>query len=135
MTQADTGVRWLTGHSQMRFRIGGRRKEGSGSFWGRLSVRNSLPNMAPRRDMRTQKFKDNYTLCQTLRDIYAITKRKRIKEKCRIAMTMAKAMDRRLHEYKKIFEDGVKLNRAITRMDSADWEEMIGKDVLEVVDK
>jgi len=63
-----------------------------------------IPEPVSRREMRTTKFVGNSTICQTLRDIYAITKRKRIKTKCRIAMAMAKAMDNKLQEYKMIMD-------------------------------
>jgi hypothetical protein len=40
------------------------------------------------------------TICQTIRDIYHKTDDQEIKLKCRIAVTMAKAMEGKLTEYK-----------------------------------
>ena len=76
--------------------------------------------------MRTTQFDGNITICQMLRDIYAITKRKRIKEKCRIAMAMAKAMDKRLHAYKKASMSLMQLSKDIDAMDRTEWTTLDG---------
>ena len=55
-------------------------------------------------EMTRKKFLGNYTICQTLRDTYAIVDDKEIRLRLRIIMAMAKAMDDKLHEYKKLFE-------------------------------
>ena len=42
---------------------------------------------------------DRYSLCQTLRETYRMTTDENIRLNLRIAMSMAKAMDRKLKEY------------------------------------
>ena len=48
------------------------------------------------------KYKDYHTICQFLRDIYAMTKNEEIKMKCRIGMSMTKSMNKRLKKYRKM---------------------------------
>ena len=49
---------------------------------------------------------DKYTICQVLREIYWKTDDPEIKLNCRIAMTMAKRITRKLTEYKKGWDEG-----------------------------
>jgi hypothetical protein len=51
--------------------------------------------------MKKQRYKGHHTICQTLRDIYALTDNEEIKLKTRIAMSMAKSMHNKLKQYKK----------------------------------
>lgn len=55
----------------------------------------------PESKMKRRRYKGHNTICQTLRDIYALTDNEEIKLKCRIAMAMAKAMQDKLKEYKR----------------------------------
>jgi len=68
------------------------------------------PNPVNRGLMRTDKFDGNNTICQTIREAYLICKQSRIKYQLRIIMAMAKSMDDKLQEYKKIFveQDGIR---------------------------
>jgi len=50
------------------------------------------------------RYLGHHTLCQTLRDIYAMTDNEDIKMKSRIAMSMAKSMHERLKKYRKIMK-------------------------------
>lgn len=43
------------------------------------------------------------TVCQTLRDMYHLTEDQGIRLKCRVAMSMAKAMCRKMMEYRDEF--------------------------------
>ena len=61
------------------------------------SVRDPVPIYV----MKYDKFKGESTICQVLRDIYSETEKEKIKLKCRIAMSMAKAMTEKLKCYKK----------------------------------
>jgi len=49
--------------------------------------------------LRTKRSGKN-TLCQLLRDIYSLTSNKDIQIRLRIAMSMAKSMNRKLEKYK-----------------------------------
>jgi hypothetical protein len=64
-----------------------------------LSVREPVSE----REMEKTKFSGNNTICQTLRDIYALigVDDEAAKLKLRLAMAMGKAMDNKLVEYKK----------------------------------
>jgi hypothetical protein len=48
------------------------------------------------------RYQGHHTICQFLRDIYAITKNEEIRMKCRIGMSMAKSMHERLKKYRKM---------------------------------
>lgn len=56
--------------------------------------------------MLTQRHKDEYTICQTLRDIYALVSDLEIEKKLdaklqlRVAMSMAQSMSKKLVKYK-----------------------------------
>lgn len=47
-----------------------------------------------------------YTVCQVLRDTYQMTEDPTIKMNLRVAVGMVKAMDKKLREYKKDWDDG-----------------------------
>jgi hypothetical protein len=57
------------------------------------------------REMLKDRYEGHHTVCQTLRDIYALTENEYIKYKCRLAMAMVKAMHKRLKKYKKMFDE------------------------------
>lgn len=48
------------------------------------------------------RYKGHHTICQFLRDIYALTDDEEIKLKCRIGMSMTKSMHERLKKYRKM---------------------------------
>ena len=50
--------------------------------------------------MMRQRYSGHHTICQQLRDIYQISDNKEIKDKCRLAMAMAKKMHEKLKAYK-----------------------------------
>lgn len=50
--------------------------------------------------MRRQKYKGHNTICQELRDIFALSTDETVRYKCRLAMAMAKKMHERLKYYK-----------------------------------
>jgi len=50
------------------------------------------------------RYKGHHTICQFMRDIYAMTDNEEIKMKCRIGMSMAKSMHERLKKYRKIMD-------------------------------
>jgi len=50
--------------------------------------------------MNKSKFEGHHTICQTLRDIYHMTNNPEIKLKCRVGMSMSKAMHKKLKKYK-----------------------------------
>lgn len=58
-------------------------------------------------EMTREKFLGNYTICQTLRDTYVMVDNSEVKLKLRVIMAMAKVMDDKLHEYKKLFERNI----------------------------
>jgi len=51
-------------------------------------------------EMLKTRWARHHTICQTLRDIYGMTEDTGIKEKCRLAMAMAKAMQEKLKNYR-----------------------------------
>jgi CRISPR/Cas system-associated exonuclease Cas4 (RecB family) len=57
------------------------------------------------KQMLKARYQGHHTICQTLRDIYILTKNDEIKYKCRVGMAMAKAMHEKLKEYKKMFDE------------------------------
>lgn len=63
-----------------------------------------LPDPVDVKEMEKLKFSGNFTICQTLRDTYAITQQEDIRLRLRIIMAMAKSMDNKLREYKNIFK-------------------------------
>ena len=50
--------------------------------------------------MRRRRYAGHHSICQTLRDIYALTDNEEIKMKCRVGVAMAKAMQEKLKWYK-----------------------------------
>jgi hypothetical protein len=54
----------------------------------------------PESMMDRSKYEGHHSICQTLRDIYHLTDDENIRLKCRIAMSMAKSMHKRLKHYK-----------------------------------
>lgn len=51
-------------------------------------------------EMTRQRYKGHHTICQALRDIYAISDNEDVKMLARLAMAMAKAMHKKLKKYK-----------------------------------
>jgi hypothetical protein len=51
-------------------------------------------------EMEFNRYKGHFTICQTLRDMYAIAVDEDMKYKCRLAMAMAKKMQQKLKYYK-----------------------------------
>ena len=54
--------------------------------------------------MNRKRWAGHHTLCQTLRDIYALTNDQDIRYKCRMAMAYSKAMHSRLKYYHDKYE-------------------------------
>ena len=54
----------------------------------------------PEEKMLNERYKNHYTICETLREIYLMTEDEEIRYKCRLAMTMAKKMQDKLKKYK-----------------------------------
>ena len=50
--------------------------------------------------MRKKKYHGHHTICETLREIYVLSRDEEIRFRCRIAMAMAKRMQDKLKEYK-----------------------------------
>ena len=50
--------------------------------------------------MLNTRYAGHHTICETLREIYTSTDDEEIKLKCRLATSMAKAMQNRLKKYK-----------------------------------
>jgi len=48
------------------------------------------------------RYKGHHTICQFLRDIYALTDDEEIRLKCRIGLSMTKSMHERLKKYRKM---------------------------------
>ena len=59
----------------------------------------------PESEMEKGRYDGHYTICQYLRDVYHMTHDPVIKEKCRIMVAMAKAMNDRLQYYKHKYEE------------------------------
>lgn len=51
-------------------------------------------------EMKRQRWTGHHTLCQTLREIYVMTKDQEIRTKLRLAMAYSKAMNNKLQWYK-----------------------------------
>ena len=64
-----------------------------------MSMRRHYP--VPVSKMTKERYKGHHTICQFLRDIYALTDDEEIKLKCRIGMSMTKSMHERLKYYNK----------------------------------
>lgn len=58
---------------------------------------------ATEEEMAFARYAGHHTICQTLRDIWAATDNDEIKMKCRLAISMAKAMHKKLKEYNQKF--------------------------------
>ena len=54
--------------------------------------------------IENQRYKGHHTICQFLRDIYALTDDEEIRLKCRIGLSMTKSMHERLKKYRKIMK-------------------------------
>lgn len=54
----------------------------------------------PERVMDVSNYEGHHSICQTLRDIYHMTDDEDIKIKCRVAVAMAKSMQKKLKWYK-----------------------------------
>ncbi len=65
-----------------------------------MSIRKHRPVSI--RKIENPRYKGHHTICQFLRDIYAMTDNDEIKLKCRIGMSMAKSMHERLKKYRKM---------------------------------
>mgnify|MGYP001593537328 FL=1 len=59
---------------------------------------------AAKADMNRKRWAGHHTLCQTLRDIYALTNDQDIRYKCRMAMAYSKSMHERLKYYRDKYE-------------------------------
>lgn len=57
----------------------------------------------PEKEMDKTRWEGHHTVCQTLRDIYHLTDDEEIRYKCRLAMSMSKAMHEKLKWYKKTY--------------------------------
>ncbi len=66
----------------------------------KMSIRKHKPISVAR--IEKAKYKGHHTICQFLRDIYAMTDNEEIKLKCRIGVSMAKSMHVRLKKYRKM---------------------------------
>lgn len=55
---------------------------------------------APLWEMDKKRWEGHHSICQTIRDIYHLTDNEELKLKCRVAMSMTKAMHSKLKEYK-----------------------------------
>jgi hypothetical protein len=52
------------------------------------------------KEITKTRWQGHKSICQTLRDIYALSDNEEAKLKCRVAMAMAKAMHNKLKRYK-----------------------------------
>ena len=50
-------------------------------------------------EMDRSRWEGHHSICQTIRDIYHLTDNEELKLKCRVAMAMTKAMNKKLQEY------------------------------------
>ena len=66
-----------------------------------MSMRRHHP--VPVSKMVKTRYAGHHTICQFLRDIYAMTNNEDIKLKCRIGMSMTKSMHEKLKYYKKTY--------------------------------
>lgn len=51
-------------------------------------------------EMDKKRWEGHHSICQTLRDIYHMTDNEDLRLKCRVAMAMTKAMNKKLKSYK-----------------------------------
>ena len=51
-------------------------------------------------EMERSRYEGHHSICQTLRDMYHETTDENIKLKCRLCVAMAKAMNKKLQDYK-----------------------------------
>ena len=65
-----------------------------------MAMRNHKPVSIAK--IEKTRYKGHHTICQFLRDIYAMTDNEDIKLKCRIGMSMTKSMHERLKKYRKM---------------------------------
>lgn len=65
---------------------------------------------APMSEMDRNRYKDHFTICQTLRDMYHETTDENIRYKCRLCVAMAKKMNQKLQDYKHVEEERQKVN-------------------------
>lgn len=61
-------------------------------------------------EMDRTRYDGHHSICQFLRDIFHLTDNEEIKLKCRIAMNMAKSMNKKLQNYKHAEEERQKVN-------------------------
>jgi hypothetical protein len=59
---------------------------------------------ATEEEMAFARYAGHHTICQTLRDIWAMSDNEEIKMKCRLAVAMAKAMHDKLKSYGQLVE-------------------------------
>ena len=57
-------------------------------------------------DMKKRRYENHNTICQKIREVYALTSDEEIKLRCRIMLNMAKKMHERLKKYK---EESIKV--------------------------
>ena len=76
-----------------------------------MSIRKHNP--VPVSKMRKRRREGKMTICQILRNIYAMTDNEEIKMKCRIGTSMAKSMQNRLIYYKKTYGEIEKNNESV----------------------
>jgi len=55
--------------------------------------------------MLNERYKSHHTICETLREIFISTDDEYVKDKARLAMSMAKSMQNKLKKYKKEKEE------------------------------
>ena len=62
----------------------------------------AYPRVEPvaEKKMRRRRYQSHHTICQVLREIYALADSEEVKYKSRVAMAMAKKMHERLKYYK-----------------------------------
>lgn len=56
--------------------------------------------MASIEEMERSRYAGHHSICQTIRDIWAMSDDEELREKCRLAVAMAKAMHEKLKWYK-----------------------------------
>ena len=61
----------------------------------------------PESEMDMSRWQGHHSICQMLRDMYHETNDENIKLKCRICMSMAKSMNKRLQYYKHTYVEGI----------------------------
>jgi len=57
-------------------------------------------------EMGRKRYENHFTICQKLREIYAMTDDPEIKLRCRVAVAMAKRMHQALKDYRVYRESG-----------------------------